>query len=269
MDIADVLRFFFYLWLLVAIVYWIRRAYIRFTRGAADDLAERATVGTPEGADSSSRSAASAKASGRRTMREVLDQQEAAKRPDPKAQSGGLVDAVIKEEIAARKAREAGGEQPAVDAGATSDSTSGRTTGRAAGGTDEAAGETSERRGLFAAATEPSAPDERAAVSALLEGMDMPCDLVPLINADTTPTPHHVVFVSTGHAPAAIGAALGDELERLGFTLRSESDTEVVALRDGDRLRVILHPDAATERADGERRFPTVPGGSVAVEFLS
>jgi hypothetical protein len=259
-DIGDILRVLFYLWLFAALGYWVYRGYNRFIRGSADDLAERATVGTPDDAASASDRDAAPKAPARRTMREVLDEQQAAKAPGPTVVPGQLVNSVIKEEIAAKKAR-ASAETGADDETRDADAAVTEATADTA--------PTSERRGLFAPASDAEPAAERAPVSALLEGMVMPCDLVPLINVDVVPSPHHVVFVTTGHAPAEIGSSLGDELERLGFTLRSETDNEVVATRDGASLRVILHPDAATERVDGALRYPSIPGGSTAVEFRS
>lgn len=262
-DLIDVLRILFYIWLFGALGVWIYRGYRRFVRGRTDDLAERATVGSGTAKDERpKRRTETGMAPGRRTMRQVLDDQQAAKTPDAPIPEGGLVSSVLKEEIAARKQRDAAGQDrdpegtaPAPAAGAAADPGAAKPTG-------------SERRGLFAPVADDE-PAEPPAVSTLLDGMDMPCDLVPLITTDLMPSPSHVVFVTTGHLPATVGAAIGDELERLGFALRSESDTEVRATRDGDQLRVTLYEDAKAAELDGTPRFPSVPGGSVAVEFRS
>ena len=121
------------------------------------------------------------------------------------------------------------------------------------------------RAGLFApAATAAGAaapPPGRTPVASALAGISLPCELAPLTGAGELPDPHRVVFF-TDRAPAeTVGAALGDELERLGFTLRSVSDTEVVATRGGTELSVRVHP--------GTEGFPTAPPGSVVVVVSS
>ncbi len=56
---------------------------------------------------------------------------------------------------------------------------------------------------------------------------------------------------------ATVGASLGDELERLGYTLHSTSETEVVATRPDASLQVSIPTDASS--------YPTAPAGSVLV----
>jgi hypothetical protein len=97
----------------------------------------------------------------------------------------------------------------------------------------------------------------------------MPCDLVPLMAADGVLDPYHVTFMTTGVAAADVGAALGDELERLGFSLTSISDAQVVAQRGNAQVTVTLVPNADQAVDNDARRYPTVPAGSVVVDMRS
>lgn len=162
---------------------------------------------------------------------------------DDRSTSGSesLVEAVIREELARKRGGEPG--DPAPD------------TGPAAG-----------RSGLFAS-------DERAAervsVAAALTGVRLPDDLVPLVGNDTSVDPHLVTFLAPTLPAAEVGRALGDELERLGYRVASESDVVAVATKGSAVLRVALYPDPANERVDGVRRFPTAPATGVVIEFTT
>jgi len=162
---------------------------------------------------------------------------------EPPAGTGSesLVQAVIREELARKRAEEGGEPVPSASPNA----------GRA---------------GLFASG-EPRT--ERVSVAAALTGVRLPDDLVPLVGNDTSADPHLVTFVAPRLPAADVGRALGDELERLGYRVESESDIVAVATKGAAVLRVTLYPDAANERIDGIRRFPTAPASSVVVEFAS
>lgn len=105
----------------------------------------------------------------------------------------------------------------------------------------------------------PPAAPVRATVAEALAGIALPCELAPLTGTEALPDPRRLVCF-TDRAPAeSVGAAVGDELERLGFTLRPVSATALVAARSGTELTVTVHP---TPEA-----FPTAPPGSVVVVF--
>lgn len=161
------------------------------------------------------------------------------------AASESLVQQVIREELAKKQ-----GLDPAAS-----------TTGAGAGGGPSAG---SGRSGLFASGP-PAAGPARVSVAAALTGVRLPDDLVPLVGEDADP--HHVTFITSSQPAAALGRHLGDELERLGYQLGSESDVVAVATKGDVTLRVTLHPEASTERHDGRARFPTAGPTSVVVEF--
>ncbi len=124
------------------------------------------------------------------------------------------------------------------------------------------------RSGLFAKAGD--APPAAAALTTLMANIALPCDLAPLVSLDDA----HLAdvqarFVTGGHDPAEVGREVGDELERLGFTLASLSDTQVLATRDDGRLTVTIHTKPHTIEVDGRRLFPTTGADDVVVEFVS
>lgn len=162
---------------------------------------------------------------------------------DDRSSSGSesLVDAVIREELARKRAEESG--EPAPGAGPVAG-----------------------RSGLFAS---DEASTERVSVAAALAGVRLPDDLVPLVGHDTSVDPHQVTFLAPTLPAAEVGRALGDELERLGYRVASESDVVAVATKGAAVLRVALYPDPAAEQVDGVRRFPTAPPSSVVVEFTT
>jgi hypothetical protein len=135
------------------------------------------------------------------------------------------------------------------------------------------------RTGFFAAPSDtdpgaamkapvPEGGEARKPVAELVSGIKMPCDLVPIVG-DGRLDPFHVTFLTTGFAPESVGAQVGDELERLGFSLSSASPTAIVATRDGHSLAVTLHPDGSQVMVGDARAFPSAPAGSVVVELRS
>jgi hypothetical protein len=161
---------------------------------------------------------------------------------------GSLVEQVIREP-AAKKQAELGG--PEGDP-AAADGTD---------GTDPA--DASSRRGFFAS------PDDTATPSRPVSGRRRHHHAVRPVPVGRGRWTHRVVFITQGHPPAKVGSALADELERLGYALRNESDTELTATRGDDVVHVELHPEPATERRDGERVFPTASGSSVVIVLRS
>jgi hypothetical protein len=95
----------------------------------------------------------------------------------------------------------------------------------------------------------------------------MPCDLSPVIDPDRVFDPYRVAFSTNTATAAAVGAGVGDELERLEFTLASTSAVQLSATKHGQRVVVTIHADpAAVTYGDGQA-FRNMPPGSVVVEF--
>jgi hypothetical protein len=170
--------------------------------------------------------------------------------PPTELRPGSLVEAAIREELDQRdpsKALPGGGAGPA--------------------GAPGGAPPGSHRDGLFAAA--PQGEGEaaaRPAVADALAGIALPCDLSPVIDSSGL-DPRRVCFLTTGVPAARVGREVGDEVERLGYVLRSDSAAEAIATRDGVEVRITIHPDAVNAGTGSVRLFPNAPAGSVAVEF--
>ena len=257
---VNALAIVMYLWLFVAVCYWSYRFYGRFiaNKEAKEESSRKPSALAAEIATAQSGQDTTFE----RRQRDSAAAEIARSDAGNGAKSENLVDQVIREELAARALVES--EAPPDRVNPTEDEGSWGppptdTNDTAPGG-----------RGGFFKPTDSDAPGVPVATIAdLLRGIDMPCDLTPWIDDSGKIDPFHVVFLTTGPKAADVGAGFADELERLGFALRTESDTQLTATKDGAALRITIHPDAAGERRDGQRLFPTAPGGSVAVSIRS
>ncbi|WP_208027802.1 hypothetical protein [Rhabdothermincola sediminis] len=123
------------------------------------------------------------------------------------------------------------------------------------------------RSGLFAPSTDATVDEPAAATGASItvaeavRGIQMPCDLAPLVGSSPAVDPHRVVFSTTTATAERVGGALADELERLGFSLRSVADNQAVATKPGAAVTVTIHTDLSA--------FPTAPAGSVVVTLAT
>ncbi len=101
-----------------------------------------------------------------------------------------------------------------------------------------------------------------AGVADALAGIQMPCDLVPLV-LDRLAN-DRITLSTTGYPAEAVGTALADEVERLGYALRPMSDHELLATRGSTGLRLTIRPPDA----DGRHfEHPTAREDSVVVEI--
>jgi hypothetical protein len=134
------------------------------------------------------------------------------------------------------------------------------------------------RSGLFASAaqsddaaapTRLSRSEARPTVAELVQGIAMPCGLSPVVTTDRPMDPYRVAFSTDTTTAETVGAAVGDELERLGFALTSTATNRLMATKDGEQLTVTLHTDAASLTTGDSSTYPTIPAGSVLVEFQS
>jgi hypothetical protein len=101
-----------------------------------------------------------------------------------------------------------------------------------------------------------------AGVADALAGIQMPCDLVPLV-LDRLAS-DRITLSTTGYPAEAVGTALADEVERLGYALRPMSDHELLATRGSTGLRLTIRPPDV----DGRHfEHPTAREDSVVVEI--
>jgi len=133
---------------------------------------------------------------------------------------------------------------------------------------------TSGRAGFFASDSADSghgmSGTPRSTVADALSGIVMPCGLTPVVDATVAvPNPFRVAFLTTEADGPTVGAAVGDELERLGFALTTSAATELLARKPGTELRVILYPMPSTARQGLDPLFPAAPSGSTGIEFAT
>jgi hypothetical protein len=247
MEIADLFRIIFYLWLFVSLGVWGYRLYRKVAnRGAAP--AEGDTAGGDDRTVD-----ATGDASPRRRPKDASMIDRVVNPVTPPLSSadepGDLVKAVIREELEKKRRLEAG--EPA---------------GPTAGATPATAGDTgSQRAGLFAPSDErePAAP--RVTVAEALDGIKLPCDLVPTLMQGDDVDPYKAAFVTSGFSPRTVAANFADELERLDYKIRTDTDNVAIGRRAANEVRVEVFEDAATARVDEQRLFPYVANGSIAI----
>jgi len=169
---------------------------------------------------------------------------------------------LFQEELARQQTPAGASDDPATPGAPPSESTA------ALGSAPEPA---AQRAGFFASGATDEGPSAEPAkpVAELLAGIQLPCGLAPVMSPEGSFGPHRVAFSTPDHGPAAVGREVGDELERLGYSLHSTGDTTLEARKGNQVLSVTLHPQAKTAAEDGARMFPHVPAGSVAVVFSS
>lgn len=87
-------------------------------------------------------------------------------------------------------------------------------------------------------------------MTALLAGIELPCDLVPTPPDDKTLAKTANSFVAKGHEAAEVGGALADELERLDYVISSVSDSEARATRGAEQLTMAIRSQADSVTVD-------------------
>ena len=110
----------------------------------------------------------------------------------------------------------------------------------------------------------------RTSVAEIISGISMPCELVPLTGAVEDAdlmSATRLVFCTSGHAAARVGAALADELERLGMTVASTDATTAMATNDTGCIELTIYGNPETVHAGNKPMFPTAPSDSVVVEI--
>ncbi len=252
-DLGDFLRLLFYLWLASSLTVFGVRVYRKITKHGQNEpdpatdapgnlLTDPEARGPKEVVSKPAPKPAEPSLSRAERKRAAQAEQD--------VPSGSLVQAAIREELAKQRT-----DGDAADPGETDGADA------EAGGGDADTG--SARTGLFASR---DASADRSTVATALEGIAMPCGLVPLLDGDSI-DPYRVSFVTTGAVPATVATEVADELERLGFTIRTIGASSARATRGATKVDLEVVEDAASARVDGQRRFPHVAGGAVVVVF--
>ncbi|MEM8708271.1 MAG: hypothetical protein AAGE98_17540 [Actinomycetota bacterium] len=98
-----------------------------------------------------------------------------------------------------------------------------------------------------------------------LEGIEMPADLIPV--GTNRFNPRHMQFFTDAFAPGDVGAALADELERLGFAIAPIDDTAIRVEQAHAAVEVRILPDRGSIVAALGERGEALPPDSVVVDF--
>jgi hypothetical protein len=111
------------------------------------------------------------------------------------------------------------------------------------------------------------AGDGRPGLADALNGIRLPCDLVPLTIGVTDLDPAHVDLVTSGVGPQRVAEELGRELDRLGYEVSDLGAGEYLASRDGTVVRLKIHDRPAVSIGGDGRGFPTAPPDGIVVEL--
>jgi hypothetical protein len=124
---------------------------------------------------------------------------------------------------------------------------------------------------LFASGTADRPADRaRRPVADIVSGIALPDELAPVVDAGSNDLSGlRVAFSATNADAGRVGGRLGDELERLGFELRSLGETQLGAVRDDDELVVTIYLDPGSVERLGRKAFPVLPANSFVVELES
>lgn len=108
----------------------------------------------------------------------------------------------------------------------------------------------------------------RVSLAEALQGIRMPEELVPLVHVDGIDLERRVVLATQGRSADDVGAALADELRRLGYGLEATGPADVIARRGDDQLSVHLRViGPAPKKGPPDAAYPTAVSGSIVVDL--
>ncbi len=113
----------------------------------------------------------------------------------------------------------------------------------------------------------PPQPDRPSTIADHLGGIRLPYDLLPMVPNGEKASNQRVSLVSDGAQPEVVGAAIADELERLGYSIKTLATDEAVAVRENQTLGLQIYPDASELSNRAGLRFPEAVAGSVAIDL--
>ena len=102
-------------------------------------------------------------------------------------------------------------------------------------------------------------------IAEALKGIALPDGLMP-VTSDQIDL-RHMLFSTSGHYLAAIGADLSAELRRLGFSVQLEDDEMIHAVKEGAELQIRIHGDLERARMRLGINLATLPESSIIVQI--
>lgn len=110
-------------------------------------------------------------------------------------------------------------------------------------------------------------PKQPSTIADHLAGIRLPFDLLPMVPNGEKASDQRVSLVSDEALPEIVGAAIADELERLGYSIKTLATDEAVAVRGEQTLGLQIYPEASELTDETGSRFPEAAAGSVAIDL--
>ncbi len=107
----------------------------------------------------------------------------------------------------------------------------------------------------------------RVPVAEAVQGIQLPCDLAPLLGDINRLDPFDVAFFTRTFDGDHVRDALAAELGRLGFGVTATTSHRLVASRADAELVVTVYPDPMAAVEGGRNLFPTAGDASVVARF--
>ena len=104
-------------------------------------------------------------------------------------------------------------------------------------------------------------------VSAVLAGIDLPCQLTPAIDRAREDDLQHLSLMTDTASPAEVGGSVADELELAGFVVVSDGDDGAIATRSTDVLGMRIISEPSELLIEGNARYPEARPNSVVLEI--
>lgn len=126
-------------------------------------------------------------------------------------------------------------------------------------------GQQSAEGAVATAVIAPPAAEDSQTLTDMLQGIELPYDLMPVTSVVEDPD-RHIIFLTTHSNAGEVGKRFADELERLGFELDTVDFDQAIAVRGDDVVSMKIVPNADQVEQGGSPRYGAAGSGDVALE---
>lgn len=126
-------------------------------------------------------------------------------------------------------------------------------------------GQQSAEGAVATAVIAPPAAEDSQTLTDMLQGIELPYDLMPVTSVVEDPD-RHIIFLTTHSNAGEVGKRFADELERLGFELDTVDFDQAIAVRGDDVVSMKIVPNADQVEHGGSPRYGAAGSGDVALE---